>query len=226
MSESDVIAFVALLVSLIAFGVTTYEQFLKGAELTLVLGEKAYLSCWKVGKELSGMGLVAAVSLVNSGASDALIMRIEGDFVHTTSSNAAPSWQAAVAWESFLTMTPQDAKPGKPWQPEWSMESWARPLISPSRKASTTWISFSVYPLPEPHELVVGDYELRLSLVVAHVSQLARRLHLRHEVSGISQYLGQFSLDADQLQFLLTNCVGTEDYVPDTLPVTIQPMDS
>src|SRR5580700_9692195 len=97
MSSSDVIALVALVVSIVSFAVTLYEQYLKRPKLATELGSEAYL-CY--GEGLTSMGATLAVSVLNAGASDAIVTRIEG-----TLARLDGSWSAPLIWQSFFAPT-------------------------------------------------------------------------------------------------------------------------
>ena len=71
-----------------------------------------------------------ATSLVNTGAADALVMRLAG-----TLSAPAGAWMAKVIWSGFPD---HPVDPGTPAPGQWSFGLTLSPLIASSRKASTT----------------------------------------------------------------------------------------
>jgi len=187
MSASDIVASLALLVSVLSFAVaaiTWYEQYSKKPSLSAIIGDNIYLS---YGKGKSDLGVIMSVSLLNSGASDALVLRIEGSLACK-----ARNWSAPIIWNCFVQ--PQSSGSVETSiQPWWGFVGWANPLIASSRKAATNWIFFSIYPLPST--LDAGSYDLNLGLVIGPVESLA------------AQWSGSFSLGEDEAEFLEKHCV-------------------
>jgi hypothetical protein len=192
-SASDIVALLALLVSALSFAVaaiTGYEQYSKKPRLSAVIGDNIYLS---YGENKGDLGIIIAVSLLNSGASDALVLRMEG---HLT--GKAGKWTAPIIWNCF--MQPQSVgsvdTSVKVW---WAFGGWVSPLIASSRKASTNWIFFSVFPLQST--LSPGSYQLNLRLLIGPGERLA------------AQWSGSFSLGEDDAEFLEKYCVVTSGNV-------------
>jgi len=210
MSASDILAAIALVVSLFTLVVTLYFQYYKHGHVAVLVGEMAFLT---YGDNLSDVGLIASVTTQNFGASDVVITRIEGSL---RSSDGV--WQAPLAWGGFEDLTdPGTHDPQFGWSPKWVMLSWAHPMISPSRKAATSWIAFSTYPKPGP--LQVGPYDLTLDLVVAG----RRRLPVKTEEAKISGWQGRFSLTQADVDFMKRSCVAVKNYNEDSLQVSVHP---
>ena len=138
MSTSDVLATLAIVVSVVTFVVTIYEQYLKRPKLAIELGN-AYLS---YGEGLADLWAVLPVSLINHGASEGVVTTIAG-----TLASVDRTWTAPIAWSAFETPT-DVGQPGKTATPWWTFTGWVSPMIAPSRKASTTWIGFSISAKP------------------------------------------------------------------------------
>jgi hypothetical protein len=210
LSLADWLSVIALVVSVVTFFITTYEQYWKRPRLSLVLGDSISLS---YGPEYSGLALWACVVVANQGAADAVILRIEGTLTR------ADGWKAPIVWIGFGKYQDQ-VLPGKPFEPSFAFVDWAEALVSPSRKASTSWIAFSG---AIPDKLTPGSYRLRLNVVTqprrrsAFMAVFGRRA--RRE-SVACWWAGSFEISGAGASHLEAHCVGTPDRtVPDTYNV-------
>lgn len=210
MSLSDVLSILAIVISLVAFFFTAYEQYWKRPVLSLVLGDSVSLS---YGPNYEGIALWACVVLANQGAEDAVILRIDG-----TLTKAGGGWQSTLTWLGFGKYQDQ-APPGQPFQPFFAFVDWAEALISSSRKASTNWIAFSG---PIPSKLPPGSYSLQLNVITG-----SKRHKLSFKMPGgrtrssaACSWTGSFEISGAGIGHLEEHCVGTADgMVPDTYTV-------
>jgi hypothetical protein len=92
-------------------------------------------------------------------------------------------------------------------EPWWDFARWVSPLIASSRKASTTWIHFTVYPLQS--KLTTGAYDLNPGLIIGPKESLA------------AKWTNSFSLAADEIQFLEENTVASGNVSKDSPPVKL-----
>jgi hypothetical protein len=210
MSTSDILAAIALVVSLFTLVVALYFQYYKHGYVAVLVGEMAFLS---YGDNLQDVGMIASVTTQNFGASDVVITRIEG---RLRSSDGA--WEAPLVWQCFDDLKdPGTRDPEFGWSPKWVMLSWAHPMIAPSRKAATSWVAFSLYPIPGA--LQVGPYDLTLDLVVAE----RRRLPVKTKKAGISGWQGELSLTQADVDFMKQSCVAVGNYNEESLQVSVHP---
>ncbi|MGO9782676.1 MAG: hypothetical protein ACLPQY_23370 [Streptosporangiaceae bacterium] len=167
--------------------------------MAVIIGDEILLS---YGQNLKDIGAIMAVSLLNNGASDALVLRIEG-----TLTRKDGGWTVPVTWSVFFE--PKEIGDGDNIKRWWSFAGTVSPVIASSRKASTTWIYFLAYPLPGP--LTASSYDLTLSLVIGPKNRTA------------APWTGSFSLDREQIAYLEENCVAsTNDVAPDTTRVRLE----
>jgi hypothetical protein len=157
-STSDVLALLALVVSLASFVVawfTFVQQYVRRADLEINLGPKVVLA---YGKTQEWLAATVPISLTNTGARDAFITNIAG-----TLTNQSETWQVDVAWYAFFK--PTDAGvPGETSVPWWSFDGWASPVVVPSRQSTSKSVSFEVGPIVQPLE--VDDYRLTLRFAI------------------------------------------------------------
>jgi hypothetical protein len=191
-----------------------YEQYSKRPRLALVLGETANMAYSN--RETKGLQLMAATSVLNAGAADALIMRVEGTLL------VPDGTQRPVAWRQFQD---RPVEPGAAAPGIWSFTGDTSPLIAPSRKALTIWILYDIGP-PFEQLVAVGEYELRLNCVVAGHSKIASWLSPTARKKNLSACREQFRLTADNLETLRESCVLRGDgNLGDYLPVKIKQID-
>jgi hypothetical protein len=149
MTLADILSIIAVVISIGAVLFTAYEQYWKKPQLSVVLGDSISLHYG-----YQGIALWACVVIVNQGAEDAVILRIDGTLTRD-------KWVSEIGWLGFGKYKDQ-APAGKPFDPVFTFIDWAEALISPSRKASSRWIVFS----GESHgELTKGKYDLELNVV-------------------------------------------------------------
>jgi hypothetical protein len=206
LSLPDTLSVLALVFSVATFFFTAYEQYWKRPRLSLVLGDSISLS---YGPEYAGLALWACVVVANQGAADAVILRIEGALTR------ADGWKAPIVWIGFGKYQAQ-ALPGKPFEPSFAFVDWAEALVSPSRKASTSWIAFSG---AIPDKLTPGSYNLRLDVVTQPGKRGLFGRRARREAVACS-WAGSFDISGAGASHLAAHCVGTPDrMVPDTYNV-------
>ncbi len=203
MTASDALSTVAIVVSLVTFFFTAYEQYWKKPVLSLVPGDRVSLS---YGPGYSGISLWAFVVLANQGAEDAVILGMTG-----TLATADGTWRSELTWQALGKY--EDRAP--PGQPSFAPVDWAEALISASRKASANWISFTG---SVPGKLPSGSYSLRLDVIT---QRKRRRLGLR-PLTGrpcatgrtrsrtACSWTGSFQISADGLGHLEERCVATD----------------
>lgn len=155
MTTSDVLALLALIVSLASFvvaGYTFYQQFIRRAELDIELGPSVVLA---YGKDLTWLAATISISLSNTGARDTFVTKINGRLT-----NEDATWDSPVLWYAFYK--PMDAgRPGKTSVPWWGFDGWVSPIVVPSRESVSKSVSFNVGPLAGP--LLSGVYRLALT---------------------------------------------------------------
>jgi hypothetical protein len=161
MSLADTLSIVAIIVSVGTLLATLYEQYWKRPNLSLVLGESAFIS---YAPNLKRVVLWACVVLANRGAEDAAILRVEG----TLSTAAASEYE--IVWVALGKYHDEEAHDEKSLKPLLALEfksslifsDWAEALVSSSRKASASWIAFSGEKLSE---ISPGSYNLQLRVI-------------------------------------------------------------
>lgn len=158
MSTSDVLALLALLVSLASFAVawfTFFQQFTRRADLQIGLGPTVLLA---YGEDLKRLEATVSISLTNTGAKDAIVAKIAG-----TLANENATWHVPVLWYAFYK--PTDAgKPGQTSEPWWSFDGWASPIVVPSRQSTTKSVAFNVGEITDP--LRADGYLLTLRFTI------------------------------------------------------------
>lgn len=158
MTASDVLALLALVVSLASFGVawfTFIQQYISRADLQIDLGPRVVLA---YGEDTTWLEATISISLTNAGARDALVTKIAGVL-----ENADPAWQIPVLWYAFYK--PTDAgKPGETSTPWWSFDGWATPILVSSRQSTARSVAFNVGPITKP--LQAGGYSLKLRFTI------------------------------------------------------------
>jgi hypothetical protein len=188
-TTSDVIAALALAVSVMAAivaGITYYEQYGKGPRLTLELSREMFLS---YGEGRRGLAANVAVSLLNSGASDA-VAHLYGSMRRTDR-----TWSASVGFGAFLS-SGDAGHPGKESVPWLGFSGFESPIIAPSRKATTLWINLSIDPNTSDTTLTYGTYEFDLDLVLAPKATVG------------ATWKGTFTLTESEADYLLDKCVA------------------
>jgi hypothetical protein len=124
-----------------------------------------------------------------------------------TLASADGTWSAPVIWAAFET--PGDVgKPGKMFTPWWTFAGWVSPMIAPSRKAITTWITFSISPIPGI--LAAGEYRLSLAVITGD------------EARPTARWSGGFALGDQDAATLRDSCVAVHNVDPDRLPVPLK----
>ena len=158
MNTSDVLALIAIVVSVCTATATIYFQYFERRRVAVALGDEIYLAYGeRDGRGGYGkLGLVLSLSLINKGACDALVTVITA-----TVSQAPTGLRAEARWRSFYEPT-EAVAPGLSSAPRWRFTGWVRPLAASSRKVVTEWIYFSSTPLPSA--LPVGEYVLELEV--------------------------------------------------------------
>jgi len=198
-----VIAGLALAVALVSFAVTVYEQYLKPPKLVVELGSKIYLSYEEYEKGQSGVWANVAVSLLNVGASDAVVTRISGSL--TTSDR---SWSAQVIWQSFQSLVDETPPSGEAFKATWKMTGYASPMVVESRKATMTWISFEIYPLPANPPS--AHYDLALAVAVSPKDAIG------------ASWRGGLTLTPEDLRYLFKYCVAVKGVYDDSRTVELE----
>ena len=207
MNLPDVLSVLAIVISMGTFFFTTYEQYWKKPVLSLVLGDSISLS---YGPSYEAIALWACVVLANQGAEDAVILGIDG-----TLTKVGGGWQSELTWLGIGKY--QDTAPAG--QPSFTLADWADALVSPSRKASANWITFTG---PAPSKLTPGSYSLQFKVVTAgkrhrlNLQAPGRRTH----TGAACSWAGSFEIAGDRLGHLEEHCVGTAaGMAPDTYTV-------
>lgn len=158
MNTSDVLALLALVVSLASFGVagfTFYQQFSRRADLQIDLGPSVRLA---YGEDRTSLAATISVSLTNAGARDAVVTKIAGALA-----NENGTWDVPVLWYAFFK--PTDAgKPGETSAPWWSFDGWVTPIVVPSRQSTARAVAFNVAPIAD--SLRTDEYRLTLCFTI------------------------------------------------------------
>lgn len=158
MQTSEVLALLALVVSLGSFVVswfTFFQQFFRRADLEIDLGPSVRFA---YGEDLTWLAATVSISLTNTGARDAFIMKIDG-----TLANGNGTWNTPVLWYAFYK--PTDAgKPGQASEPWWSFDGWVTPILVPSRQSTARSVAFNVGPITDP--LRADGYRLKLRFTI------------------------------------------------------------
>jgi hypothetical protein len=197
---SDVLSVGAIVVSILTFVVTLYEQYLKAAKLRLVVGGQLWVS---YGHGRKHLGFWASVALSNLGAVDAVVLDITGTLVGTD------GWEAVVHWYSFGDFAaPRDGGGGGPddgegedgGEPQFIAKGWTETLVAGARGATTNWIGFHLPALPGP---LRPDLLYTLTLMVKVPVQGVSLLGLFHTRDAgqrtAARWTGRFTLSAKQI---------------------------
>jgi hypothetical protein len=206
MGLADVLSVVAIVISFVTFVITIYEQYLKAAKLQLILGKQIRLS---YAYEFDDLAFWASAAIMNQGAVDAVVLRIDG---HVT----GESWTAPVEWQAFGEFQDAD-KPTEAFKPTFVFKGWTETLVASSRKATTNWISFRIYPLPSsggaPVKLSAGTYTLQLDVYVprARVALLGSLNQQGTKERLAFSWSGSFTVSADDIATLEQSCVADAD---------------
>lgn len=194
---SNAIAFSALIVSFVVGAFTLYWQFLKRVNVSVVLGEYAYIAYLK---EKSGIEVTLAVALLNTGASDATVTRMTG---HIESIDG--SWKTSFSWLYYLeTKTP----PGLWWW-SWEIQEPASAIVVPNRQAVTKWINFTSGDIGQT--LPEGEYGLQVFLDGPRGKKYVSRPY-------------HFFVSSDDHEHLETNCVPDQSGAVSTFALELLEM--
>jgi len=206
MSLTDVLSVIAILVSFATFAFTAYEQYLKSAQIQLVLLEEIRLS---YGYQFSDLGYWCPVATTNLGAVDAVVLHISGQVT------GGRSWAALVEWQAFGSVDVDKQGEGLP---SFRLADWAESFVATSRKMRTDWIYFRISPLPlangKPDRIKPEtEYSLQLYAEVPATRWTPRRnLDRRHAGNRLSgSWTGSFQLSADDVAYLENHCVADEN---------------
>lgn len=201
MSLSDVLALIAIVVSLGTALSTLYFQFLQPSRVAVALGGEISLSYGEADQDggYGGVGAVISISLVNTGARDALVTVMTAT-IHQDSAD----FQITAPWRAFYD--PFDAgTPGKSFSPGWKFGDWVRPLAATSRKVVTQWIYFES--ASHIGALPIGEYTLELEVIETRPSGAWwGEVTADTDRRTLARWNGGFSIDKDASD-ALKNCV-------------------
>jgi hypothetical protein len=214
---SDILAFIAIVVSLGTALATLYLQFLQPRHAAVALGDEMYLNYGEAGQQggYAGVGAVISISLVNSGARDALVTMMTATF-----SQDSANFQTTARWLTFFD--PVDAgTPGKSSTPSWKFDGMVRPLAATSRKVVTQWIYFSsATPISE---LPIGDYTLDLEIIETRPSRgWWREASADTDRRPLAHWAGAFSIDQDASDTLKSSCVLVNGWTDNSFPIELR----
>jgi hypothetical protein len=192
MSFADTLSIVAIVVSMGTLLATLYEQYWKRPQLSLVLGDSAFISHLP---KLEGLVFWACVVLANQGAEDAVILRIEGTLSTDT------TWKDNITWEA-VGKYQDEAHTGQPlveplftFRPSLIFSDWADALVSSSRKASASWIAFSGERLTTSDSIPPGLYNLQLNVIAGSGQRGPFRTISRSAQNGVAcSWTGSFNI--------------------------------
>lgn len=217
MSASDILALVAIVVSVGSAVATLYFQTFERRRVAVALGDAMYINYGDA--DASGgyayLGAILSLSLVNAGARDALVT-----LVTATVRQTPEGFQTQARWNALFE--PVDAGTlGKSSSPGWKFNGWVLPLAATSRKVVTEWIYFESAPLQST--LPIGEYELGLEVTETRpagtrwgkvTEQADRRL--------VARWVGGFTLTKPQADFLESECVAVQGWTQDCCPVELR----
>jgi hypothetical protein len=210
MSVSDILALVALIVSVIAVAAPLYLQYFVRRRVAVALGNGAYIFYGPAGETggYSAIGLYLSVSLINTGASDALVTVMDGSI-------DTPDQQLPIRWSMFLQNDTSSAKSSG-----WTSGGTVCPIAATSRKVVTQWVAFYSPPLAAP--LTAGTYQLELRITETQPqSSWFRGSSGNIERLELAGWTGDFTLTDEQLDFMRDHCVTVDGSTPDSCEVNL-----
>jgi hypothetical protein len=217
-SLADVLAAIAIVVSIATAYATLYFQYFQRRRVAVALGDHLYLSYGPADGSggYEDLGAVLSVSLINAGATDALVTVMSITAKHTDGDPAID-----FRWRAF-NESADAGTPGKSSSPTWNFKGWVTPLAATSRQVVTEWIYFgSGGPLPAG--LKTGSY--RFQLTVTEIRPRGGRIRDTTTDDADRRQLavwdGQFTIEEWAFAYLRDNCVASEGYAPDTCPVAL-----
>jgi hypothetical protein len=142
----------AIVVSLLTLGLNTYNQYLKGPKVTMILGDRAGFAYTKSLRLRFYLG----VTLFNEGARYATSVKIVG---RLRSLSGGPSDD--VRWVYFCE-SKNIGEIGKTVRPHEAFDGYVQTVVIPGRSAVVKEIAFVTN---EPFALVPGAYELDLTVL-------------------------------------------------------------
>ena len=140
------ISILALVFSVITFAYNTYQQYLKAAELGLVLGSELTFGFLDGQRKL---GFWVPVALTNQGAVDAIVLKIEGTLTGAGDRPLEVEWSTVGDYDGANNrIVPKGG---------------SNMFVVSSRKATTTWIGLRTT-TEVPQTVDEGTYALNLKV--------------------------------------------------------------
>lgn len=201
MATSDAIALVALIVALASAGVTWYEQYGRGARLTVVLGRVISLGY----AADHGPYVQLTVVFINDGAHQASVVSVRAILRRINR-----SWSVELPWRSFFA-SEDIGTPGVDARPHFAFKGWANIVVVPPRQGIEKGVAFVG---PGRIEFDEGEYEAKVEgLFGARGRPFHSPMH-------------RFMLSSDQSRFLEESCVADPEtrLRKATLSVPIEPL--
>lgn len=216
MGLADVLAAIAILVSIATAYATLYFQYLQRRRVAVALGDHLYLS-YGPAEGAAGyqdLGAVVSVSLINSGATDALVT-----VMSITAKHPDGDPEIDLRWRAFNESA--DAA-GKSSSPTWNFKGWAKPLAAPSRQVVIEWIYFgSASSLPAGLKIGTYDFQLTVTEIRPRGGRIRDTTTDDADRRQLAVWDGQFTIEDWEFAYLRDNCVAAEGYAPDSCPVAL-----
>jgi hypothetical protein len=208
---------IAIVVSVGSVFATLYFQYFERPHVAVALGDEIYLNYGEADDSggYAKLGMVLSLSLINSGACDALVTMIAA-----TVRQAPGGFQTQARWRAFYE--PTDAgTPGESPAPVWKFNGWVRPLAATSRKVVTEWIYFRSTPLQSA--LPVGGYVLELEVTETRPagtgwSEVTEETDRR----ALARWVGEFMIDEQDATHLESKCIAVDGLSQDSRRVELR----
>lgn len=217
MSQSDVLALVAIVVSVGSAFATLYFQYFERRHVAVALGDELYLN-YGVADGKGGyakLGMVLSLSLVNSGACDALVT-----MVSVTIRQVPDGFHTQAHWRAFYEPT-DGGSPGKSSSPRWKFNGWVRPLAATGRKVVTEWVYCRSGRLDKA--LPRGEYVFELEVTETRPAG-TRWSEITEEADkrALARWVGSFVVDETAATYLESKCVASEGWTEDSYGVDLR----
>lgn len=186
---TDIIPWVAVIVSIATAAFTAYQQYFRGPRLSLLLPSRADLGYSPGYRPV----LVVDIVFVNDGARYAPVISMSAQI-----SFADQGWSRSLYWRTFVESEQVGSE--ERFQPWWMFKGWATAIVVPGRQAIRKGISFDVSGVqPGFSPLEPGEYVITVDAVVGP----------RHRT--VRSQSCSFKLSDAASQFMVEKCVADPD---------------
>jgi hypothetical protein len=217
-SLADALAALAIFVSIGTAYATLYFQYFQRRRVAVALGDHVYLS-YGTATELGGyqdLGIYLSVSLINAGATDALVTVMSMTIQH---SDGDP--ELDLRWNALVD-SGDAGTPGQSSSPTWAFKGWVSPLAATSRQVVTQWIYFASTDSLKTG-LTTGTYDFQLSVTEIRPKGGRARDTTTDDADRrqLAVWDGHFTIEDWASAYLSEHCVAVDGWAPDTCPVAL-----